>query len=438
MEQRTVDVSAGGMTDAVPIDRDWLSVTASAIGLVFSVGVLLLYSFGVFVRPLSAAFGWSRTGLSGAVATSQYALAFSAPAWGWLIDRYGPRAIMLPSVFMLSALLASLSLLTPHLWHLYVVFAAIPLVAGGATPLGYSAVLVRRFDRRLGRALGLALMGVGIGAAMLPPLAHALIDSFGWRGAYLVLGLLTLAISLPAAFVATRGAAAPVQSRTDAQSAAVAKAIRSSPFLIMCAAFILLGIVSIGVLAHLVPMMIDRGFTPGKAAQFAALTGLATVVARGGSGWLLDRYHARYLLAAMALLAAASFLLLAYVSGVVSSVMAAVLLGVVVGAEVDFISFLVRRYFDQALFGRVYGLAFGLYLLGVGTGPLVLAASFDHLGGYTPGLVGFAVVAALIVGLAMALPGYSNPASAGSQRRGMSRAPEGGPATDALRMQLDR
>lgn len=400
--------SANRIVNVDVIDRDWLAVTASAIGLVFSVGVLLLYSFGIFVRPLSAEFGWTRTGLSGAVATSQYSLALSAPVWGWLIDRYGPRAIMLPSVIMLSALLASLSLLTPHLWHLYVVFAAIPLVAGGATPLGYSAVLVRRFDLRLGRALGLALMGVGIGAAVLPPLANTLVGSFGWRGAYAVLGLLTLLIGLPAAFIATRGAAAPVRSRTAEQSAGVSRAIRSSTFVLMCVVFILLGIVSIGVLAHLVPMMVDRGFTPAAAAQLAAATGLATVVARGGMGWLLDRYHARYLLAGMALLAATSFLLLAYVSGVASSVAAAVLLGVVVGAEVDFISFLVRRYFDRSLFGRVYGIAFGLYLLGVGTGPLVLAASFDHLGGYSPGLLGFVVITGLIAGLAIALPEYGS------------------------------
>ncbi len=417
LEQSALEASAARSDDREMIDRDWRAVAASAIGLTFSVGVLLLYSFGVFVRPLAAEFGWSRTGLSGAVAISQYSLALSAPVWGWLIDRYGPRAIMLPSVVMLSALLASLSLLTPHLWHLYLVFAAIPLVAGGATPLGYSAVLVRLFDRRLGRALGLALMGVGIGAAVLPPLAQALLGAFGWRGAYAVIGLLTLVISLPAAFVATRGAAAPARSRTASQSAAVSRAVRTLPFILMCTAFLLLGIISIGVLAHLVPMMIDRGFTPVAAAQLAAATGLATVVARGGLGWLLDRYHARYLLAAMALLAVISFLLLAYVPGTVPSVVAVLLVGVVVGAEVDFVSFLVRRYFDQALFGRLYGLAFGLYLLGVGTGPLVLGASFDHLGGYSPGLVGFAVVGVLVMGLALALPGYSNPGPAAAQNR---------------------
>lgn len=243
-----------------------------------------------------------------------------------------------------------------------------------------------------------------------PPLAQYIEGEFGWRGAYAVLGLLTLVITLPAAFVATRAVDGPPRARSASQSAAVWVAIRTKPFILMSVAFVLIGIVSIGVLAHLVPMMIDRGFTPAGAARLAGLTGLAAVIARGGLGWLLDRFHAPYLLAAIALLAMTAFLLLAYVADPNASYAVAILLGFVVGAEVDFISFLVRRYFDQALFGRLYGIAFGLYLLGVGTGPLALGASFDHLGGYIPGLLGFAAVTLVVVALAAAMPAYARPA----------------------------
>ena len=97
------------------LDRDWATVGASAIGLILSVGKFPLYPFGVFVRPLAAEFGWSRTQLSGAVAVSQYAFAFSAPFWEILTDRFGPRAIILPSVVAISLLVASLALLTPNL-----------------------------------------------------------------------------------------------------------------------------------------------------------------------------------------------------------------------------------------------------------------------------------------------------------------------------------
>ncbi len=187
----------------------------------------------------------------------------------------------------------------------------------------------------------------------------------------------------------------------------------------MCAAFVLIGIVSLGVLAHLVPMMVDRGFTPAAAARIAGLTGLATVAGRGGLGWLLDRFHAPYLLAGIALLAMAAFLLLAYSFDPASSYVVAIVLGLVVGAEADFISFLIRRYFDPALFGRLYGIAFGLYLLGVGTGSLAMGASFDQFGGYRPGLVGFAAIALAVAGLAVAMPGYGPPSGGDRARVGL-------------------
>lgn len=164
------DMTATLARDAPAMDRDWGVVAAATIGLMLSQGMLLLYTFGVFARPLAAEFGWNRTQLAGALAAiGQYTFAIVAPLWGLFIDRFGPRAALLPSVVALSALIGSLSLLTPNLWHYYLVFAAVSLFAAGASPLGYSAILVRRFDRHLGLALGLALMGVGVGRRYCRP-----------------------------------------------------------------------------------------------------------------------------------------------------------------------------------------------------------------------------------------------------------------------------
>ncbi len=388
------------------IDRDWTAVVASAICLVFSVGTIQLYGFGVFVRPLSAEFGWTRTQLSGAVAIGQYALAFSAPFWGILIDRFGPRRIVVTSVVTLSAGVASLGLLTPNLWHIYLIFALIPLIGGGASPLGYAAILVQRFDRRLGLALGLALMGVGFGATMLPPLTQSLLARFGWRTAYELLGLTTLLVTVPAALLATRAVREPVRRSAVAHAVPLSALLGTPAFLLMCLVFILLGIISVGTLAHLVPMMTDRGFAPAEAARIAGLTGLAAIVARSGIGWLLDRTFAPRVLAAVSLVAGGAFLLLAYGSGAGSSYGAALLLGVVVGAEVDFIAYLIRRYFGQVAFGRLYGIAFGLFIVGSGTGPLLLGVSFDRFGGYRAGLLVFVAVSIVSAGIAWLLPKY--------------------------------
>ena len=391
-------------------DRDWVAVAASSIGLMFSTGSLQLYSFGVFVRPLSAEFGWSRTQLSGVVGLSQYALAFSAPFWGMLIDRYGPRAIVLISVIVLSAMFASLSLLTQDIWLFYLLFAAIPILAGGASPVGYSAIIVRQFDRRLGLALGLALMGVGLGATILPPIAQALVVNFGWREAYAGIGLLSLIVTVPAALVATRHTTRAVRTGVDVGVVPLSPALRTRPFLLMCLTFVLLGFVTIGVLPHLVPLLADGGMSQAEAARIAGLTGLAAVVARGGLGWLLDRTHAPYVLAALGVFAGCAFVVLGIRGGAATAVTGALMLGLVVGAEIDLISFLVRRYFKQALFGRVYGLIFGIYLLGGGTGPVVLGLSFDRTHSYLTGLLIFAALALVASAFAVAMPYYERDA----------------------------
>ena len=393
------------------LDRDWLAVVASAVGMVLCVGTLALYSFGVFVRPLTTEFGWSRTELFVALSLFQFGLAVSSPIWGVLVDRFGPRRVILISLVALSALVASLGLLTPNLWHIYLIFLLIPLIGGGASPLGYSAVMVRRFDRKLGLALGLSLLGVGLGGALLPPLAQFLLGDFGWRKAYLALGALTLLVTLPAALLATRNVPGPVPRRA-ASGPAIGEMVRTRAYLLMAIAFVLLGAVSVGVLAHLVPMMVDHGFAPGEAARVAGIAGLAVVIVRGGIGWLLDRVHAPYVLAIVAAIAAGVPTLLAYGEGPAAGYLAAVLLGSAIGAEVDFVSFLVRRYFGQAAFGRLYGIAFGLYILGTAIGPITLAASFDHLGGYRPGLVLFTFLGLVAAGVALLMPRYSAPVPA--------------------------
>ena len=408
-EATETDVAGG-------VDRDWLAVGASAAGLIFSTGPLAVYSFGVFVRPLTAEFNWTRTGLFAALSFFQFGMAFSSPLWGMLLDRFGPRRVLMFSMTALSCLVASLSLLTPHLWHLYLVFLGIPLLAGSASPLGYSAIMVRRFDRRLGFALGLSLMGVGLGGAALPPLAQFLLGEFGWRTAYVALGVLTFVVTLPAALLASRNTPGPVPGRSG-PPLPIAPMLRTRAYVLMSAVFVLLGVVSVGILANLVPMMVDRGFSPPEAARLAGLSGLAVLVARGGLGWVLDRMHAPYVLAAVAVITGVVPLLLAYGSGPAAGYLAAVLLGSAIGAEVDFVSFLVRRYFDQAAFGRLYGIAFGLYILGTALGPITLGYSFDNLGGYRPALLLFAVLSLLAAAAAVAMPRY-----AAAERRGKAVA----------------
>ncbi len=393
------------MLESEQIDRHWGIVAASALCLTLSVGTLLLYSFGVFVRPLASEFHWTRTQISGAVAIGQLMIALTCPVWGTLVDRFGPRPILLTSLVGMSIAYSSLALLTPHLWHFYLVFALFTMLGGAASPVGYAAVLVRSFQRRLGLALGLALMGIGLGAFLLPKAAQLLIESYGWRGAYATIGIFTLLVTFPAALFATRYARTPVL-RPGTIAVPILPLVCTRAFTLMCVIFIALGLASGGVIANLVSMMIDRGFTPPAAATVASLAGLTVIIGRGGIGSLLDKWNAARLLGCVALLIFMAMLLLAYVPGRPASYAAALLVGSVLGAEVDFTAYLIRRYFGRAAFGRLYGLAFGIFSLGVAAGPLLLSFSFDRLHSFRPGLLLLSALAVAASALTFALPPF--------------------------------
>jgi MFS family permease len=404
------EVSASPQVEiANPTDRDWLTVLACGVCFLLSVGTLLVYVFGVFVRPLAGQFHWTRTQVATALITGQFTVAVSSPLWGWLIDRYGPRRVILPSIVGLSLAFASISLLTPHLWHLYLLYALFTLLGGASSPLGYSAVLVRTFERRLGLALGLSLMGIGLGATLLPSLAQWFVSHYGWRFAYAAFGILTLLVTVPAGLIATRNAHLPlpnlVRERVD-----LMPMILTRTFLVMCAVLTLIAVAAGGGFATLVPMLVDRGNNPAEAARIAGLAGIAVIAGRGGVGWLLDRFNAARLLALVCLAVVTSLLLLIYAHGRLPDAFAALLLGSVMGAEVDFTAFLVRRYFGNAAFSRLYGVAFGLFALGIGIGPLLLGMSFDRLGGYNPGLQLFVVVSLVAALSTFAMPAYTMPA----------------------------
>ncbi len=386
------------------MDRDWSAVWASAAGLIFSLPTLTIYPFGVFVLPVGHELGWTRGQMSGALSFSAIALITGSLLWGAVLDKFGGRRTIIISVLGLGLSISLFAFLRAPLWHLYVVFIIAPLFAGAASGLGYSGVLVRRFSRRLGLAVGLSLTGVGLGAGLVPSLSQALIGHYGWRSAYVVLGLLAVIIGVPAAMIATRHDSTYTQSAISRTEVSILPLIHTRAFILICVVFFLLSTASIGTLTHLVPMMIDRGFSPNAAARIAGLTGLSTLISTGVIGWALDRVHAPYILCISSLCLAGSCALLALHNGLSSSILAAVVLGLFVGSEVDYLTFLIRKYFVQSAFGRLYGLAFSAFILGPGA--VLLGYSFDRFHGYRPGLLLFVVLSVLAAALALGLPRY--------------------------------
>ena len=116
----------------------WRVVIAAYFGVMVSFGSLLVFTFGTFLKPLSTAFGWSRESVSAAFGFAAISVAICSPLLGHLLDRWGPRRLIVPCMAVFGVAFASLGLLTPHLFHLYSIFVVLGIVGNGTTQMGYS------------------------------------------------------------------------------------------------------------------------------------------------------------------------------------------------------------------------------------------------------------------------------------------------------------
>jgi MFS family permease len=177
----------------------WKVVLAGFFGVMVSFAAVVPYTFGLFLKPLSVTFGWHREAISAGFSIAALTVAAASPGLGFLLDRFGPRRIILPCIFVFSAAYISLAWLTPPLTHFYLAYLLIGLVGNGTAYLGYSRAISTWFNRRRGLALSIMLAGGGCGAMLLPVIAQSTITHYGWRTAYVILGILAFALGFPLA-----------------------------------------------------------------------------------------------------------------------------------------------------------------------------------------------------------------------------------------------
>ncbi|NIB43403.1 MFS transporter [Pseudomaricurvus alkylphenolicus] len=387
---------------------------ATFVGLLFSVGTLVVYSFGVFFQPLQSEFGWARSEIAGALSISQLGLVVAGPIHGLLIDRFGARLLLPLSILGLGITMASLYWLSGSIYHLYGCFLLMTMLGATASPLGYSRIIVDRFDRHRGLALGIALSAVGVGAMLFPLSVQYLIDTLGWRSAYLAIGIAGLVPLLfcPLMFRPANDAHDSCSTSVQAKPAGPTVPAGKRTFALLGLIFTAMGTITVGVYAHFIPMLTDRGMGAEQAAMFTGLVGVAVIVSRGFIGWVVDNVHAPLVLAIIAGGIALACTLMNMQLGPLAIALVAVLLGLGLGAEMDLLSFLVSRYWSPQLFGTIYGPLFGIFSIGTAAGPLFIGMAYDHWGNYQVALVGAILIAALIVILCRLLPRYSTDESA--------------------------
>ncbi len=398
----------------------WFIVFLSAIGL-FLGPPLMVFSFGVFFKPMVENFHATRAAVSLTFSLFNFVGALSLPFTGMLIDRFGAKRVILVFTLLYGLSLCGAVWIGATLWQLYLFFILSGIaMASGPAPVPHGVVVSHWFNRHRGLALSLSMMGIGIGSIVIPVLAQRLIALFGWRNAFAIFGGAILLVPLPvmAAWLQNDPAQRNLQPDGDPKPSlshlpsqdkvglSWPEIWRSPTFRLLICIFSLAGASVHGSALHLAAIFTDRGVSAARAATATSVLGAAVITGRLGSGYLLDRIFAPRV--AMLFYGATALGIAILCTGVHENLalFAAFLTGLGMGAEVESMGYMMSRYFGLAAFGTSYGVAFSAFMVAGSIGVFIMGAGYDRFHSYTVPLAGLCLAMVLTLILLTRLGPY--------------------------------
>lgn len=372
-----------------------------------SVFPILIAPFPVLLQPVSNEFGWGRSTLSLAILLATAIATLLYPFVGRALDRWGSRAILVPGFLMFGLSICALSLIGRHEPQLYLLY----ILAGacGTLPTGvaFGRVITRAFDSNRGLVLGICLgVGGGVGAVIMPVYAHWLIATFGWRGAYIGLGLAPLAIGFPAALLLTREPRSGSKV-VDTYGHWLGEALATYEYWVVIAGIFFVNVAVGGLFGHFVAIAGDLGVSSGKAASMVSAASLAMMAGQFVIGISLDfsRTPRLALVPFVGILGGAFCLQFAQSPSLLFA--GILLVGLGSGSEYGLLPYVLTRLFGLRSFGQLYGIVYAASAVSYGIGPFVMGWTFDHLHSYQQAFVAFEAILALGMALLFAMKRYN-------------------------------
>jgi sugar phosphate permease len=399
--------SGGGPRQAV--SREQAQAAGASFAALFSLVGLALWGLPFYYDFMVRDFGWTRAQVTSGNALSKLLI---GPVFGffagWLVDRFGPRRIMMLGILLGGAALAGLgSISSLGFFYLFYMLNALGYVFGG--PLPCQVLLSRWFDKSRGKAMGFAYMGIGFGGAAAPWIAESLAQHFGWHFSLQMLGVLVIAVAFPFAFFAKDAPQPPRPAAAD--SASVKRAFLTIPFFLLTLGSMCSVAAVSGTQQNLkLFLSFDRHYAQLQSAWILSLVLGFSIVGRLLVGWLADRFAKKYVMFGVYVLVAAAIPLFFLGQSPRTLDLAAAAFGIGLGGDYMIIPLVTAEIFGVQVLGRLMGVILAATGIAEAMSPFLIGRLRDTSGNYVTGcfvLVGLAVLGALA---AMALPERRKPA----------------------------
>ena len=381
-----------------------IKVAATGFLSLFSLVGIMFYGLPFFYDFWFKEYGWSRATITSGNAFAKIFVGLFGFLAGWMIDRYGPRRLMLAGILMGGIALIGLSQVTA-LWQFYLfyVFNALGYMCGG--PLPNQVLTSRWFNKSRGKAMGFAYLGIGVGGMLVPQIAKALNIHFGWHNALMILGIIMIAIAFPMAWIVKENPPESLAGTIKAEEPKVP--LRT---MLKSRAFYLLVIGSTCSIAAVsgtsqnlkLFFSIDLKYTQSEAANVISLVLLASILGRILMGWLADRFPKKYVMILIYTFVAGSIPLLYFASSPGIIYVFALIFGIGLGGDYMIIPLMAAELFGVKVMGRIMGLVLTSDGIAEALSPMLVGWLRDRGGSYANGfaaLIVFAIIGIITIAM---------------------------------------
>jgi len=373
----------------------WVIVAVGALMTCVAIGSM--FSLAIYLQPMSADTGWSRTGISSAMTLDFLVMGAAGFGWGTLSDRFGPRPVVLAGAVLLGLGLV-LASGTTSLSAFQFTYGVVVGLAAGAFFAPMIAAATNWFTDNRSLAVSLVSAGMGVAPMTISPFARWLISTYDWRTAMMTIGIMAWVLLIPAALLVRRppaaGATAAGLATVAAESAMSAgEAFRSPQFIVLALTFGLCCAAHSGPIFHMVSYAIGCGIAPMAAVSIYSVEGLSGLGGRLLLGLLADRFGAKRILIAGLLVQSAAIAGYLLVNRLGEFYTLAIVFGIAYGGVMPLYAVLARESFGQAVMGTVFGAMTMVSSIGMAFGPWAGGRIFDAFNSYMWLYIGASAVA---------------------------------------------